>query len=40
MKQGYTNISGTLFENMRHEILNETQNKMVYDDILIWIEKI
>ena len=40
MKQGYKNISGTLFENMRHEILNETQNKMVYDDILIWIEKI
>lgn len=38
-KQGYKNISGTLYENMRHEILNETQNDMVYNDILIWIDK-
>ena len=39
-KQGYQNISGTLYENMRHEILNEVQNEMVYNDILIWIDKL
>ena len=39
-KQGYKNIRGTLYENMRHEILNETQNEIVYSDILVWIENI
>ena len=39
-KQGYQNITGTLYENMRHEILNEVQNEMVYNDILIWMNKI
>ena len=29
-----------LYENMRHEILNEVQNEMVYNDILIWMDKI
>lgn len=36
-KQGYKNITCTLYENMRHEILNETQNEIVYNDILKWI---
>ena len=34
---GYTNISSDLYENMRHEILNELENKKVYEDILNWI---
>jgi len=34
---GYTNISSDLYENMSHEILNELENKKVYEDILNWI---
>mgnify|MGYP004631853859 FL=1 len=37
---GYTNISSDLYENMRHEILNELGNKKVYEDILNWITEI
>ncbi len=35
-----SNFRGTLYENMRHEILNEVQNEMVYNDILIWMDKL
>ena len=34
---GYKNISSDLYENMSHEILNEIENKKVYEDILNWI---
>lgn len=37
-KQGYTNVSGRLYEGMRHEILNEIQKGLVYDEILEFIE--
>ena len=37
---GYTNISSDLYENMSHEILNEIENKIVYEDILNWIIEI
>lgn len=33
-KIGYSNIKSKLYENMRHEILNETNNKLVYEDVL------
>lgn len=32
-KHGYMNIENYLFENMRHEILNETENEQVYQYI-------
>ena len=31
---GYENISSKLYDNMKHEILNEENNKIVYEDIL------
>ena len=37
-KIGYRNINSKLYDGMRHEILNETDNKLVYNDILNWIE--
>ncbi|EOS60271.1 hypothetical protein C815_01559 [Firmicutes bacterium M10-2] len=37
-KEGYQNVYGILFSRMRHEILNETNNQMVYDVILDFIE--
>ena len=37
---GYANISSDLYENMSHEILNELENKKVYEDILNWIIEI
>lgn len=33
-KAGYTNIKKIIYENMRHEILNEEDHQKVYDDIL------
>ena len=36
---GYQNVSGKLYSGMRHEILNEKENKMVFEDVLEWIEK-
>ncbi len=33
-KAGYTNISFKKYENMRHEILNEDNHSIVYEDIL------
>lgn len=36
---GYNKVSYKLYDKMRHEILNETNNKIVYKDILDFIEK-
>lgn len=36
---GYQNVSGKLYVGMRHEVLNEKENKLVFDDVLQWIEK-
>lgn len=36
-KAGYKNIRSKLYKNMRHEILNEKDNKKVYKDILKFI---
>lgn len=36
---GLTNVTVHLFENMRHEILNEKQRQQVYAVILRWLEK-
>ena len=35
---GYQKVSGKLYKNMRHEILNETDNETVFRDITKWIE--
>lgn len=34
---GYLNLKGKLYPNMRHEILNEKCNDMVYEDILAFL---
>ncbi len=36
-KQGYTDVSGKLYEHMRHEILNEPEHMRVFEDILEFI---
>lgn len=33
-------MTSKLYENMSHEILNEVDNKTVYQDVLNWIEKV
>lgn len=35
---GYQNVSGKLFPHMRHEILNEHNKEIIYDDILETLE--
>ncbi len=35
---GYTQVSGKLYEGMRHEILNEVGREEVYEDILAFIQ--
>ena len=37
---GVENITFKLFENGRHEMLNEVNRKEVFDFILEWIENI
>ncbi|MBR0229859.1 MAG: alpha/beta hydrolase, partial [Erysipelotrichaceae bacterium] len=37
-KAGYLNIEANVYENMRHEILNERERKIVYKDILTWLD--
>ena len=37
-KIGYKNISGKLYNNLRHEILNEKNNTQVYTDIVNFIK--
>lgn len=36
--RGYKNVQSKLYKNMRHEILNEKNNEIVYKDILNFIE--
>ncbi|PAT01846.1 hypothetical protein CI105_05005 [Candidatus Izimaplasma bacterium ZiA1] len=38
-KAGYTNMKYIIFENCRHEVINEKDNERVYNSILKWIEK-
>lgn len=38
-KQGYTRISGKLYDGMRHEILNEEDHMQVYQDILAFLNE-
>jgi len=38
-KAGYDNIEATVYENMRHEIFNETQRAVVYKDVAAWLER-
>lgn len=38
-KVGYNNIKSKLYPNMRHEILNEKDNQIVYNDVLNFIEE-
>lgn len=35
---GSTDVTCTIYEHMRHEILNETEHQRVYDDVLAWME--
>ena len=35
---GSKDVTCTVYENMRHEILNEKEHQRVYDDVLAWIE--
>lgn len=37
-KIGYTNIQAKLYEKMRHEILNECEKEIVWNDVISWIE--
>lgn len=36
----HDNVSMTLYDGMRHEILNEAEKEKVYNDILKWIESV
>lgn len=38
-KVGYQNIEANIYENMRHEIFNEKKRKVVYSDVLLWLNK-
>ena len=38
-KVGYNKIEANIYQNMRHEILNEKEKKVVYKDILTWLNK-
>ena len=37
-KQGYTDVDGIMYPRLRHEILNEDEKDMVYEDILNFIK--
>ncbi len=36
-QQGYNDVEGKMYQNMRHEILNEPEHLKVYEDILGFI---
>ena len=36
---GYTNVTGKLYEGMRHEIHNELDRELVFADVLAFLEK-
>ena len=35
---GSRDVTCTIYEHMRHEILNETDHQRVYDDVLAWVD--
>jgi alpha-beta hydrolase superfamily lysophospholipase len=35
---GSTDVTCTIYEGMRHEVLNETGHERVYDDVAKWID--
>ena len=35
---GMKDVSCRLYENMRHEIINETEKETVYEDLYRWID--
>ncbi|MCR5387811.1 MAG: lysophospholipase [Lachnospiraceae bacterium] len=37
-KQGYKDVEGKMYPGMRHEILNQPERKIVFDDMLSFIE--
>ena len=37
--RGYTDVSGILYDGMRHEILNEQKKELVYHDVCDWIQE-
>lgn len=37
--RGYKNVQGKMYPGMRHEVLNEKENGIVYNDILTFIEQ-
>ncbi len=37
---GYTNVKARLYEHMRHELLNETDNQRIYNDILEFFDSL
>jgi alpha-beta hydrolase superfamily lysophospholipase len=39
-KLGYTNVTAAIFSDMRHEILNELDKELVWDDIINFIKNI
>lgn len=36
---GYLDVKGKLYQGMRHEILNETEKKLVYHDIAVYLKR-
>lgn len=36
-KIGYSNVTGKLYKNLRHEILNEKNKQQIYEDIINFI---
>ena len=38
-KAGNDNVTMKIYEGAKHEVLNETNNQEVYEDIMIWLEK-
>lgn len=39
-ERGYTNVQAKLYDGMRHEILNEKQKAVVYEDMAAFCEKV
>lgn len=37
--RGYTAVEGKLYDGMRHEILNENDRQLVYDDVLAFVQQ-
>ncbi len=38
--RGYRNVTGKLYKNMRHEILNETGKEQVYEDVAAFCKRV